>query len=674
MKLLNPKTRTNWLRMYKKGSAVQRTSEQNYLEESTQNDALQQLYTIVKAAETEMKEGRTGTSTSYLVQVIQDPNTMILLDQIVSAEPELQAVIDSAEALAGMYKKGGCLKSKKKVVKKGAKGCKPCKQLMRVGGRLISVLTDCEGKIIKHATGGWIPKGQRGLTTNKVLGEKYRKAASGTGVEGDLHYWMDDEGKWHGQQWNAANNSWMDLPELLPNSEETMESKALAWARGQKQDDGTYTGGRSDFFVNNFDFNWDTNQGMFAGDTYEDRRRNAIAAFGQEEYDKGATAGGVIRGVQGQGGNDWIGLAAQDPTADDYIGQFGVRGAFNREAGRFRDALGTLRDQKRTLRREAFLTRRDNEAGNDYHMRDIRGSYSTAREGIRRDRANQMASLIDGTLNLWDQYSQNKSVYQAGSGRTGANGSYDNRIISNGQVGNAGRDRYDNTLIHNGTLNSEVGPLPESVLPANVAATQRQSSEMPEGYIDPKKGTITGFRSVDGDLEANVNGTWVDGSEVSDAQINAYRESERKRMMEGPSLSSKPAPLTNVPTTVQADGMNLSNAMSGYTPTNAEVRQRNRANAKEQRQAQRDMARDQRQAQRQAAREQRQGQRQERSQSRQAVVSSQSTPTQTLFTPELANNALTEMATRFSGKYTVKQSSPQNTKVIEKGGWLTKFN
>jgi hypothetical protein len=59
--------------------------------------------------------------------------------------------------------------------------------------------------------------------------------------------------------------------------------------------------------------------------------------------------------------------------------------------------------------------------------------------------------------------------------------------------------------------------LQESVLPANAAATQRQSSELPEGYIDPKKGTITGFRSVDGDLEANVDGTWVDGSEVSDA-------------------------------------------------------------------------------------------------------------------------------------------------------------
>jgi hypothetical protein len=58
---------------------------------------------------------------------------------------------------------------------------------------------------------------------------------------------------------------------------------------------------------------------MFAGDTYEDRRRNAVAALGQEEYDKGATAGRVIRDVQGQGGNDWIGLAAKDPTADDYI-------------------------------------------------------------------------------------------------------------------------------------------------------------------------------------------------------------------------------------------------------------------------------------------------------------------------------------------------------------------
>jgi hypothetical protein len=57
-----------------------------------------------------------------------------------------------------MFKCGG--KTKKKV-KKGAKGCVPCKKLMRVGGKLINVLTDCEGNIIsKHQTGGYlIPKG-----------------------------------------------------------------------------------------------------------------------------------------------------------------------------------------------------------------------------------------------------------------------------------------------------------------------------------------------------------------------------------------------------------------------------------------------------------------------------------------------------------------------------------
>jgi hypothetical protein len=66
-----------------------------------------------------------------------------------------------------MFKCGG--KTKKKV-KKGAKGCVPCKKLMKVGGKLINVWTDCEGNIIsKHQVGGWIRKGYDGLKIGDTL-------------------------------------------------------------------------------------------------------------------------------------------------------------------------------------------------------------------------------------------------------------------------------------------------------------------------------------------------------------------------------------------------------------------------------------------------------------------------------------------------------------------------
>jgi hypothetical protein len=76
--------------------------------------------------------------------------------------PDAQEIIDQVSQLSSqMFKCGG--KTKKKV-KKGAKGCVPCKKLMKVGGKLINVWTDCEGRIIhKNAKGGWIVKAEGGI-------------------------------------------------------------------------------------------------------------------------------------------------------------------------------------------------------------------------------------------------------------------------------------------------------------------------------------------------------------------------------------------------------------------------------------------------------------------------------------------------------------------------------
>ena len=92
---------------------------------------------------------------------------MVKLDALKAKDPNIEDKLNAIEEVAmanSMYmKRGGCVKSKKTKVKKGAKGCVPCKKLMRIGGKLVNVLTDCEGNIIsKHQAGGWIPKADEG--------------------------------------------------------------------------------------------------------------------------------------------------------------------------------------------------------------------------------------------------------------------------------------------------------------------------------------------------------------------------------------------------------------------------------------------------------------------------------------------------------------------------------
>jgi hypothetical protein len=125
---------------------------------------MEQLLVLINAAGAELQQQKPGQSVQYLAQLMQDPQGMQLLDALESEVPDIRPILDEVEKVSGQFLKcGGNIKKK---VKKGARGCVPCKKLMKIGGRLVNVMADCEGNIIsKHAVGGrFIPKGNKGLT------------------------------------------------------------------------------------------------------------------------------------------------------------------------------------------------------------------------------------------------------------------------------------------------------------------------------------------------------------------------------------------------------------------------------------------------------------------------------------------------------------------------------
>lgn len=150
------KSQGGWMNKFQNGGSTQ----------PTQDQAIKELMTIVQQAATELQSNKPGQGVQTLAQIANDPQGSQLLDVLVQQVPEAGQIVEAVMKMVGAFKCGG--KTKKKV-KKGAKGCVPCKKLMRVGGKLINVWSDCEGRVIsKHQTGGWlIPKGDDGLVARR---------------------------------------------------------------------------------------------------------------------------------------------------------------------------------------------------------------------------------------------------------------------------------------------------------------------------------------------------------------------------------------------------------------------------------------------------------------------------------------------------------------------------
>lgn len=302
--------------------------------ESSKQKRMKELLLIINGAAKELSTKQPGDNVAYLAQVIQDPQEAELIDAIIAEIPDAQEVIDQVSQLSSqMFKCGG--KTKKKV-KKGAKGCIPCKKLMRVGGKLINVLTDCEGNIIsKHQAGGWlIPKGQVGLTAQFVQ-EPYRKAKAGTdaGNANDVHYYLGDDNKIYMQTYTSGKG-WGNGEEADMNNFKNWTTTPIS---------GKILG--KNFFVNGFNFDYNTNMG-----TMSETDAQAAGIDGS----KYATAGKVVDGVVGEGGNDLYGIEAKDPTKRDALNQLGVSQILNATFVR-QNAANALAKENFRIQRKAIL-------------------------------------------------------------------------------------------------------------------------------------------------------------------------------------------------------------------------------------------------------------------------------------------------------------------------------
>lgn len=191
----------NWLQRFEEGGTTQQQSV------SPEQDVMN----TIDAAIGEIQTKRPGQAVQKLAAMMQDPNYSMIIDMIKQEYPQIEGVLNTVEQMVGAYKCGG--KTKKKV-KKGAKGCVPCKKLMRVGGKLINVWSDCEGNIIsKHQAGGWIRK-----DNTAVLNESYT---------GRLHSTIDTPDLTTGSMIHTPASTVQVTPEK--KEEDTIMQKQGGW-------------------------------------------------------------------------------------------------------------------------------------------------------------------------------------------------------------------------------------------------------------------------------------------------------------------------------------------------------------------------------------------------------------------------------------------------------------
>jgi hypothetical protein len=189
-----------WLNRFEAGGVIP--------QQPSQEQIMQQLMQLVQQAAGEIQSKKPSQAVQQLAQIAQDPQGAEMLDMLTQEVPEVGQIVEAVMNMIGAFKCGG--KTKKKV-KKGAKGCVPCKKLMKVGGRLTNVLVDCEGNIIKYSEGGrFIPKGYIGLNTENLVSKDYRTHKQGIAGTDTTHYYIDDHGNLRQQgvtkgNWNSTS-------------------------------------------------------------------------------------------------------------------------------------------------------------------------------------------------------------------------------------------------------------------------------------------------------------------------------------------------------------------------------------------------------------------------------------------------------------------------------------
>lgn len=433
-----------WLQAYKNGGKTQ------------EQEQMQQLLALVDAAYGELQQEKPGRSLQYLLQLMQDPQGAQMLEVLKAQVPEVQDVLDHIEqaSLTSAFKKGGCVKSKvSKKVKKGAKGCVPCKRLMRVGGKLVNVWSDCEGNIIsKHQVGGrFIPKGQDGLTAEQqaMLNSSHnaewaaRQAASiSTKTKKDgIHYYIGTDGKVYSTTAGKNMNGYFWQEGQALSDAELQAANIVKDGNGYKKGDAAltdlqglgnayneevtaadpiqYTDGTNWYTANSVkgadgQYHWGEGVAANINDFGDDDMRTGLTKAdldaGTITRDQATTAGidvsqfagpsRTVRGVRVEGSNSLLGTTGEF-TADDYLNRLGAKGVYQNERNLWRKKMREVRSDRASAYRNAAVTRRDDDTSNDKTRGSITATFKDVKNTYKKNFANQAAHNIDAIFNKY---------------------------------------------------------------------------------------------------------------------------------------------------------------------------------------------------------------------------------------------------------------------------------
>ena len=397
-----------------------------------------QLLALVTSAYKEVESGKLGESFIYVAQMLQDSQGAAKLDSLRTQIPELEEMLNAIEEVAfqqsAYMKRGGCAKKKK--VKKGAKGCVPCKKLMKIGGRLVNVLTDCEGNIIsKHQTGGWILKAETGT---ELLERQRQALIQKRGIDwlnkqdhtvtANQKYYVGTDGKLYQATGKLTNGTWSwdtsgSAIEGAVNKNGTwsINGKAVTAVAQNALGNDYYTGATHQIYdpTTGKYFNYSANgTGWTKGaeataddftreDYYEgtDMTNWTISPEKAKEHgiDASAFAGPrpKERGVYGDAPNSLLGLEARDPDGTDYINQFGVQGAWTRENSIMQGKFNEAWRDRRTALQSARQSRKDKNTDNDVTRASVIDGYNSYKTKLNTERSNHAAAISDAIRAKW---------------------------------------------------------------------------------------------------------------------------------------------------------------------------------------------------------------------------------------------------------------------------------
>ena len=365
----------NWLQRFEEGGTTQQAVSPE-----------QDVMNTIDAAIGEMQTNRPGKAVQKLATMMQDPSYSMIIDMMRQEYPQIESILNTVERMVGAYKCGG--KTKKKV-KKGAKGCVPCKKLMRVGGKLVNVWSDCEGNIIsKHQAGGWlIPKGQVGLTAQFVQ-EPYRKAkaATDTGSANDVHYYLNDDDNKIYMQTYTDGTGW-------GNGELADMNNFKNWVTTANTS-GQILG--KNFFVNGFNFDYRTNMGTMS--------KNDAQAAGIDS-DQFKTSLGT-RGKYEASYNPLFGESrpSEVDITQGYINSLGgMNAAVKHERQQRRKDRREQRAEHRGYNSSARLSTKDSDTSNDFNVLTTDEKQANL-NNIDTNYANQASRMAAAMRAKWANY------------------------------------------------------------------------------------------------------------------------------------------------------------------------------------------------------------------------------------------------------------------------------